>query len=632
MVTLRELRKQAKSRGLRGYSRLRKSDLIDFLANPPVHYTVRELKQQARERGLRGYSRLRKAELIDLLLGKLVIKEPVKTTVKTGKLEDLKFVPMDHAVGKYLRSWRMDVDVDAKDQSAFLNDVKPIIMSKINEELSDLGSIKYQLAVKVNLSKSNSDRVEYTDPHLRNKQEVITESNAISSSLDHSFQVMQETLERFTHRGSGWSVDGVETLWLDIANYVPLKGGSYIDLPSYYKNKKAIVNVKNKDDDCLRWSLKSALFPVNESSDRPSSYPVDDGLDFEGINTPTPLSQIGKVEKQNNLAINVFGNTKGTKGVIVHRISSAPGRIINLFMIEKDDKYHYTWIKNFNRLMYDQTTHKEKKYFCQRCLHGYCREDLLEAHKEDCKGVGQTAIRIDMPQEGKNKLSFQNYQNKMAVPYIIYADFESLNRKVESVVVPSSDKSYTYATQKHEACGYGYVVVRYDGETDAPVVYRGANAADKFLEALQKEENRIRKQLANKTPLRMTKDDWRSFKKAETCWICHKPLKGQYLKNGDIDRRVRDHCHITGKYRGAAHMSCNLKLKINPEEVIIPIVFHNLRGYDSHIIMQAISKVEGQIKCIPNNMEKYISFSLGKLRFIDSVQFMLSSLDSLVEC
>ena len=94
---------------------------------------------------------------------------------------------------------------------------------------------------------------------------------------------------------------------------------------------------------------------------------------------------------------------------------------------------------------------------------------------------------------------------------------------------------------------------------------------------------------------------------------------------------VRDHCHITGKYRGAAHNECNLRLRINPKTMTIPVVFHNLRGYDSHLIMQAISQTDGKITCIPNNTEKYISFSLGQLRFIDSVQFLLSSLDNLVK-
>ena len=92
---------------------------------------------------------------------------------------------------------------------------------------------------------------------------------------------------------------------------------------------------------------------------------------------------------------------------------------------------------------------------------------------------------------------------------------------------------------------------------------------------------------------------------------------------------VRDHCHITGKYRGAAHKACNLKLQLNQKTTPIPVVFHNLCGYDSHLLMQVISKVDVNISCIPNNTEKYISFSLGQLRFIDSAQFLLASLDRL---
>ena len=87
---------------------------------------------------------------------------------------------------------------------------------------------------------------------------------------------------------------------------------------------------------------------------------------------------------------------------------------------------------------------------------------------------------------------------------------------------------------------------------------------------------------------------------------------------------------MTGKYRGAAHSACNLKLRLDPKTTTVPVVFHNLRGYDSHLLMQAISKVEGKVTCIPNNTEKYISFSLGQLRFIDSAQFLLASLDRLV--
>ena len=99
------------------------------------------------------------------------------------------------------------------------------------------------------------------------------------------------------------------------------------------------------------------------------------------------------------------------QGVIVYHLSKQPEAMprINLLLIEKAGNFHYTWIKNFNRLLYDQRKHKERKHLCERCLHGYTREDLLEAHKPECRWIGQTAVRVEMPEEGKNKLAFQNH-------------------------------------------------------------------------------------------------------------------------------------------------------------------------------------------------------------------------------
>ena len=94
---------------------------------------------------------------------------------------------------------------------------------------------------------------------------------------------------------------------------------------------------------------------------------------------------------------------------------------------------------------------------------------------------------------------------------------------------------------------------------------------------------------------------------------------------------VRDHDHLTGRYRDAAHNDCNFKLKLNAKTTPIPVFFHNLKGYDGHLLMQAMARVQGEIKCIPTNTEKYISFSLGNLRFVDSVNFLLSSLNKLVK-
>ena len=137
-----------------------------------------------------------------------------------------------------------------------------------------------------------------------------------------------------------------------------------------------------------------------------------------------------------------------------------------------------------------------------------------------------------------------------------------------------------------------------------------------MLEEVKYCKNVIKKEF-NK-PLRMMKDDEEKFQKAEECHICNK-------KYTEKDIRVRDHYHITGKYRGSAHQECNLKLRVNPEEVKIHVIFHNLRGYDSHFIMQEIGaivekntytnkkgeKCQMNINAIPNNMEKIYGLHVG---------------------
>ena len=179
---------------------------------------------------------------------------------------------------------------------------------KLTEETSAHNGIKFQLALKVQLQKESPDGTEeFTELVLRHKQKAFLQASEIEVALDEAISHLLELLEKWTQRGSGWTVDRVQTLWPDIARYQPLRGSSYILLPAAVRSKRAVVNVKNKDDHCLRWALRLALFPACYHVDRPSKYPTNDDFNFKGIDVPTPISQIPKVEKLNNLAINVFG-------------------------------------------------------------------------------------------------------------------------------------------------------------------------------------------------------------------------------------------------------------------------------------------------------------------------------------
>ena len=211
---------------------------------------------------------------------------------------------------------------------------------------------------------------------------------------------------------------------------------------------------------------------------------------------------------------------------------------------------HYSVVKRLTALLYDQNRHNESKHFCERCLHGYSSRDLLERHKPECKGLLKSPTRTNMPKQGENKMYFTNYHKQMKAPYVVYADFECLVRKI-STCEPDNKQSFTIKTEKHEPCGFSYLVVRSDGQTFGPYTYRGEDAVFVFLRWLQNHEMEMRKDMENKRPLVMTEQDWQKYKRARECYICNKSLyKDLYLDS----RAVYD--LVSGKYSGQSHRSC----------------------------------------------------------------------------
>ena len=146
---------------------------------------------------------------------------------------------------------------------------------------------------------------------------------------------------------------------MNVARYPPLRGGTYLPLPPKLANKHAIINVQNRDNECLKWALRAASFPPNNGKDpqRPSKYKkVNDGINYKGIDYPTPVGQIYKLEAQNrNLAIKVFGWENDE--VTIHRVSKKEANVpqINLMLIESEMKQHYCYVKSHNALLFDQT-------------------------------------------------------------------------------------------------------------------------------------------------------------------------------------------------------------------------------------------------------------------------------------
>ena len=612
--------------------------------------------------------KLSKSELINLLLKQEKKPKPVPTprTYKSVKdmvqqYEDNIIIPppipaprtkkpvpekrtIISQVEKALKGYTQSFEVELRDKK------DPLVQSQksrraveylFNNLLVQTKGFKFVETLQVKFIKYSNDKKILKNSFFNSSADLIINKTDIKLSLQASQQQILNKIAQWISEGSGWTIQSIENHYINIVNYNPLKGSSYIKLPQELKNR-GLINLQNEDNECFRWCHIRHLNAQEKDPQRIKKTDKQhiEKLDYSGIEFPVTVKQINKIEKQNNICINLFGyEEKQPFPIFISKEKFTDH--MELLLITEGENKHFVLIKDFNKFMFRQTKHEHRKYFCMYCLQCFSREDVLTEHKSNCILInGKQAIK--MPKKG-DKVYFKNHHKQQSVPFVIYADFEAITEKVQSCQ-PNNEKSYTEAYQKHTDCGYGYkVVCCYDDLNDSkPIqIYRGENAVYKFMENMLKEVNWCKSIIKNhfNKPLKMTEENEIDFKKAIKCHICDK-----HYKNEDI--RVRDHCHITGEFRGSAHQDCNLKLRINPETIKIPVVFHNLRGYDSHFIMQQIGQIakehiytnkkgqkkEMNINAIPNNMEKYMAFMLGNhLVFLDSFQFMSSSLNNLVK-
>ena len=228
-------------------------------------------------------------------------------------------------------------------------------------EVDTLKSVKIQFGFLVRFYMIRDEKVQQKEHYFNWKQPpILNEHNIVTLNhlINKFIGVVKGEIEAWSQRGSGWVIDEILEAFIKVAQYQPLRGGSYMPLPKKLQNKKAIINVQNRDNHRLTWVLRAALFPLPHGAKvtRPSSYPTEDGLNFTGIDFPTPVLQINRLERQNpNLAINMSGWEN--EEVIVHRISEKGGEIsrTNLMITKQGKNTHYSYVKRLTALLFDQS-------------------------------------------------------------------------------------------------------------------------------------------------------------------------------------------------------------------------------------------------------------------------------------
>ena len=499
-------------------------------------------------------------------------------------------------------------------------------------------NIKVSFHFKMKFSDGDDELV---DPVSHSMKSIrILDKTQVRDVIDQSIPELKTFIEEFEGKGSGLLFKYVETMYVNISKYQPYRGGSYIELDEYIKNKKCCLNIQNEDEKCLMYCV---LYHINKDKikkdpQRVTKYkPYLNQFDFSTIKFPTPIRDIPKVEKIIDYGINLFlyDDKKVFPNYVTERRDD---KIINLLLIKDGNKEHYIYISKLDILITKNVRDEEGKheakrgYPCPNCLHRFSSEFLLNRHRENgCDIFEPQRTMLPSPINPFSKefeqptIKFHHHNNKFKQPVVIYADFETICKKIEHT--HDTSKSGTSKFIEQVPCGFCFNVVSDYPELNLGMeYYRGENTINRFLKKLMDYSDEIREKLKINKPMIITPEQEQEFLKCEHCHICG----GKINDNNIPTARVRDHDHYNGLYRGCAHSKCNLNL--NYDDYKIPVYFHNLKGFDGHLIIKELGKMNiGNIKIIAQNFEKYVTFSFKNLQFLDSFAFLGTSLDSLAK-
>lgn len=588
------------------------------------HRIKSETKQEFNN-SLAELMKKRKAiNLIDARVG--IITKPMK-----GAQKSYRIVPDEFGFDKY-------------DVPRFLNESEPlvntIIKNNIANKAAKVVTVMKLLADKPNGLPGQTQIFHVWSDNLQRSRGVYTVEQTEQFVQGMNANMIRNCEEFEVTVGSGWRIQAILEYYINISKYSPVSGSSFIELPAFLKKCKSrfCINVKNNDNKCFLYAILSLLYPAETNPNRASNYDKYitkdkkgvitsvEGVNIpEGVKFPIEINAIKNFEKINDFKINVYNHVEedaqqGKPCIRPLYVSEFPNKSkqLNLLLICNGDntKKHYVAIKDFSGLCALENCHR-KKYYCYRCVHGFSRQDLLDEHIKNVCPMDREAAAVSLPKLGENFIEFNNAKATTKLPYVIYADFESILKPIEKQCGDS-----TTLIQEHVDCSYCFKVVATNKDEYYPSeMYCGEDAAFKMIERLLKlSEELVQKMIVN-IPMKMTAQNINEYYSCQNCHICQKAL------NGD---KVRDHDHLTGDFIGAAHNACNLNRHLF--KMKIPVIFHNLKGYDAHHIVKQLGRFEKSvISVIPNTSEKYMSFSINGLKFVDSLNFLSASLGKLVD-
>ena len=448
----------------------------------------------------------------------------------------------------------------------------------------------------------------------------------LKRQLDAAYRDIEKRFDAFVGVGSGWVMKRVLKFCLSVNRFKIFQGGcSKSTMPGSLRKRRCCLSIKRVDESdgtCFRDCMVAGIAGVRRNPSRWCAlYNEIEALLLKcwpkGCDFPISSRHWPRIDKHSPVSVSVYGYDKGHVFplFLTTRRECKPFHVDLLLC-----RGHYYLIRNLSALIAPQMKlNRRKSFICPSCLSSHVSPEKLRAHISLCRN---DCVMYRFPDAANSSLQFNSFNNMVTAPFVIYCDMETYIQK--EVVV---QKAKTLTKRRHVPISVAAFTVCRDRLDlgSKPFIYTGVNCLDVFMHYLDEEVYRLKDVYERLyLPCRWTGNEKEMHDRAETCAMCGRNFEESQLM------KVRDHCHISGRYRFPLCSLCNLTRAKRRFEVLV--IFHGLRNYDSHFLIRKLSTCPlRNINVIPKNSEQYLSFSYGCLHFKDSYAFLASSLSTLVD-
>ena len=343
-----------------------------------------------------------------------------ETRIKEPK--PFKPIELEQAFRGAYRSYRINgrpkIDVNM-----FFNRIGKELIELIERELKTRTSARTQTTAWIRSIRDNEEGQERVELAFNSLMMSVYRGSETDQIVDRMIANMKFQIENQALLNSRFVFDEFLYLDVDFHQLNLMRGSSYLALPDWLAREKVLVNPHNDDEKCFKWSVITVEKVGMKDPQRVSNFrKFTDNYDWSGLEFPVSIKEIGKFEARNNISVNVLA-VEG-RDIYIHRKGQRLGQEINLLMVSKEGINHYTAIKSLSRLLKSSNTkHKCKQHFCMNCLQGFKQGSSRDQHQVYCED--NESVRVEMPKQGST-IELKDRQNQFKVPYIMYADFESI--------------------------------------------------------------------------------------------------------------------------------------------------------------------------------------------------------------